>query len=90
MWHSILSEGGAITNDHNVTIDTLPPKELEFGTDIFLIPGGIWYAAWSGQWRIDIPDQIYLKNQIMFIPYATGTALLARTGLLNGLKSYFE
>jgi putative intracellular protease/amidase len=80
-------EGGLITNDHNVTIDTLPLEELEFGTDIFLIPGG--YGT-----RHEV-DNEELISQIKSIceksnyvhTVCTGTALLARTGLLNGLKA---
>lgn len=80
-------EGGLITNDHNVTIDTLPLEDIEFGTDIVLIPGG-----YGTRQEVDHEELIsQLKSICEKSNYVhtvcTGTALLARTGLLNGLKA---
>jgi putative intracellular protease/amidase len=79
--------GGLIKNNHGVIIQTEKLESINNGPDIFLIPGG--YGT-----RIEI-DNIPLINTIKQIcslskyvlTVCTGTALLAKTGLLDGRKA---
>lgn len=79
--------GGNISNSHGVTLFTRALDEVRKGTDIFLIPGG--YGT-----RKEVANEP-LINRIREIAAAsryvltvcTGTALLARTGLLDGKKA---
>ncbi len=75
-------EGGQITNNHGVSVFTLPINQL-LAHDVFLIPGG--YGT-----RIEV-DNLVLINKIkeistlakFVLTVCTGTALLAKTGLLD-------
>src|SRR6266498_2495918 len=79
--------GGLVNNNHGVSIQTKNIDDLKNGTDIFLIPGG--YGT-----RKEV-ENILLLNKIREISYAskfvlsvcTGSALLARAGLLDGKKA---
>jgi putative intracellular protease/amidase len=79
--------GGLVKNGHGVAIDTLPLSGLSNGADIFLIPGG--YGT-----RIEVNNalliqsikEISIASKYVFT-VCTGTALLARTGLLDNKKA---
>lgn len=79
--------GGLIANEHGVSIQTNHIEMLKNGTDILLIPGG--YGT-----RIEV-DNVLLIDQIRAISLqskyvltvCTGSALLAKTGLLDGKKA---
>ncbi len=79
--------GGLVKNNHGVSIQTESLEHLQNGTDIFLIPGG--YGT-----RIEV-DNVFLIDQIRAISLlskyvltvCTGSALLAKTGLLDGKKA---
>jgi putative intracellular protease/amidase len=79
--------GGLVNNNHGVSIQTKNIDELKSGTDIFLIPGG--YGT-----RKEV-ENISLLNKIREISYSskfvlsvcTGSALLAKAGLLDGKKA---
>lgn len=81
------ASGGLVKNSHGVKIETKNFDELENGTGIFLIPGG--YGT-----RVEI-NNISLINEIRAISnksqyvltVCTGSALLAKTGLLDGRKA---
>ncbi len=75
--------GGDISNSHGVTIFTNNLEEIINGVDIFLIPGG--YGT-----RIEIENDSLLKTireiselSKYVLTVCTGTALLAKTGLLD-------
>jgi len=79
--------GGLVNNNHGVSIQTNNFDDLKSGTDIFLIPGG--YGT-----RKEV-ENILLLNKIREISYlskfvlsvCTGSALLAKAGLLDGKKA---
>jgi putative intracellular protease/amidase len=79
--------GGMIHNNHGISIATQKLENTTAGVDIFLIPGG------PGS-RKEV-DNIPLINTIRKISettqyvltVCTGSAILARTGLLNGRKA---
>lgn len=76
--------GGNISNSHGVTIYTKKLDEIKKGVDIFLIPGG--YGT-----RKEVANEPLIKlirelseASRYVLTVCTGTALLARTGLLDG------
>lgn len=76
--------GGIIKNHHGVHIQTDPMEEIEHGVDIFLIPGG--YGT-----RTEVDNGPFIESTRMIasrsrfvLTVCTGSALLARTGLLDG------
>lgn len=79
--------GGVVQNSHGVSVVTGNLADIKNGVDIFLIPGG-----WGTRPEV---NNIVLINMIREISKAakfvftvcTGTALLARTGLLDGRKA---
>src|SRR5258705_2980053 len=79
--------GGLVKNGHGVTIVTENIDEIKNGVDIFLIPGG--YGTRKEVDNILLIDTIReicrLSRFVMTV--CTGTALLAKTGLLNGRKA---
>lgn len=80
-------EGGVVKNSHGVSVVTENLADIKSGVDIFLIPGG-----WGTRPEV---NNIVLTDLIREISKAckfvftvcTGTALLARTGLLDGRKA---
>jgi putative intracellular protease/amidase len=79
--------GGLVNNNHGVSIQTKNIDDLKSGTDIFLIPGG--YGT-----RKEV-ENILLLNKIkeisdsskFVLSVCTGSALLAKAGLLDGKKA---
>lgn len=78
--------GGIISSRQNVRVETLPFSDIE-DSDILLIPGG------QGT-RIEIKNKYFierLKNLSLSSKYVlsvcTGSALLAKTGLLKGISA---
>lgn len=80
--------GGLISNEHGVSIATLPLESLlTEGTYIFLIPGGHGTRKEvSNTHLIELIQQLYKKSQYFFT-VCTGSGLLAKTGLLDGRKA---
>jgi putative intracellular protease/amidase len=75
--------GGDISNSQGVTIFTKKLEEIKNGVDIFLIPGG--YGT-----RIEVENVMLLKTireiselSKYVLTVCTGSALLAKTGLLD-------
>lgn len=76
-------QGGEISNSHGVTIFTKKLEEIKNGVDIFLIPGG--YGI-----RAEVKNDSLIKSirkiaelSKYVLTVCTGTALLAKTGLLD-------
>ena len=79
--------GGQINNSHGVSILTEPLEKIMNGVDIFLIPGGHGTrAAVNNPLLIEKIRVTALSSKFVFT-VCTGTALLARTGLLDGRKA---
>lgn len=78
--------GGRIKSAENIMIDTLPLSEINNG-GILLIPGG----RGTRQEVNNLPFINQLRNKALTAEYVisvcTGTAILAKTGLLNKLKA---
>ena len=75
--------GGQINNSHGVSILTRKLDEINNGVNVFIIPGG-WGTRKevSNELLIDSIRQVaLLSNYVLTI--CTGSALLAKTGLLN-------
>lgn len=78
--------GGVVRSTQNVRIETLPISDIE-KTDILLIPGGIGTRT-----EVNNKELIqYIKELSMgaqfVLTVCTGSALLAKTGLLKNLKA---
>lgn len=79
--------GGNISNSHGVTLFTRALKEIKNGVDIFLIPGGYGTRKEVANVAlIDLIRTISAASQYV-LTVCTGTALLARTGLLDGKRA---
>ncbi len=79
--------GGLVGNKHGVRIPTETIASLVASTDIFLIPGG--YGTRPEVHNITLIEAIkeVCNASTYVLTVCTGTALLARTGLLNGLPA---
>ena len=84
-FYSIL--GGLIKNSHGVSILTDNIEDIKDGVDIFLIPGG--HGTRKEVDNILLIDKIrgisLLSKFVLTV--CTGSALLSKTGLLNGKKA---
>jgi putative intracellular protease/amidase len=79
--------GGLINNKHGVAVQTEKLEEINMGTGIFLIPGGSGTRIEvSNMPLIDAIRQIAVLSKYV-LTVCTGTALLAKTGLLDGRKA---
>lgn len=79
--------GGMIKNAHGISIATEGLVKAEKDTDLFLIPGGYGTRKEVGnQLLIDSIRKIASVSKYVFT-VCTGTALLARTGLIDGKKA---
>ncbi len=79
--------GGTVKNSHGVSILTEDLAGISKGTDLFLIPGG-----WGTRPEVNNTALIQLIKEIAasskyVLTVCTGTALLAKTGLLDGRKA---
>ena len=76
--------GGPIKNAHGVTIITEQIEDIRKGIEIFLIPGG--YGTRKEVDNILLVDKIREISQAskFVLTVCTGTALLAKTGLIDG------
>jgi putative intracellular protease/amidase len=79
--------GGLINNEHGVSIVTEPLENIQSGADIFLIPGGHGTRKEvSNVLLIETIRQICELSTYVFT-VCTGSALLAKTGLLDDRKA---
>lgn len=81
------ASGGIVDNNHGVSIQTKNLDEINNGTDIFLIPGG--YGTRKEVGNIFLIDTIRkISNLSKYVlSVCTGSALLAKAGLLDGRKA---
>lgn len=79
--------GGLVKNSHGVSILTENMEEIKNGVDIFLIPGG--HGTRKEVNNIQLIDKIRAICQLskFVLTVCTGSALLAKTGLLDGKKA---
>lgn len=80
-------EGGHISNEHGVTVLTERLEKISNGTGIFLVPGG-----YGTRVEVNNSDLIAAIRSISaaskyVLTVCTGTALLAKTGLLDGKRA---
>lgn len=79
--------GGLVRNQHGVAVHTEKLNEIHNGTGIFIIPGGYGTRIEVDNTQlIDAIRQISASSEYV-LTVCTGTALLARTGLLDGRKA---
>jgi len=79
--------GDMIKNEHGISIATQKLEEITDGVDIFLIPGGPGTRKELD--NVQLIETIKKISDISkyVLTVCTGSALLAKTGLLNGLKA---
>ncbi len=79
--------GGLVDNNHGVSILTKNLDEIIDGTDIFLVPGG--YGTRQEVENILLIEKITkISNSSKYVlSVCTGSALLAKAGLLNDRKA---
>lgn len=80
-------DGGMIGNQHGVSHPTFSLKEVEETTDIFLIPGGYGTRPLVDDERWISAIKTLAEHATYMLTVCTGTALLARTGLLDGRQA---
>ena len=79
--------GGVVKNSHGVSIITENLEDIKNGVDIFLIPGG--FGTRKEVDNILLIDKIREISQLskFVLTVCTGSALLSKTGLLDGKKA---
>ncbi len=77
-------QGGIVKNAHGVKTVTLPLSDISNGTDIFLIPGGFGTRAEVNNVELLAHIKSISEKSAFVLTVCTGSALLAKTGLLDG------
>jgi putative intracellular protease/amidase len=79
--------GGLVKNNHGVAVQSEKIEEIKNDVEVFLIPGG-WGTRKEVQNTFLIEKIKVISESSTFVhTVCTGTALLAKTGLLNGKKA---
>lgn len=85
--HFYSFSGGLIKNSHGVLVQSRNIEEIKNGVDIFLIPGGYGTRKEiDNELLIDKIKKISLLSKFV-LTVCTGSALLAKTGLLDNRKA---
>ena len=79
--------GGQIKNSHGVPILTESVEEIKDNVDIFLIPGGLGTRKEITNTLLIDKIRKFSEASKYVMTVCTGSALLAKTGLLNGKKA---
>ncbi len=79
--------GGIISNSHRVSLDTLPLDNIIKGTYVFLIPGGLGTRKQVHNTELINKIKQISTLSVHVLSVCTGSALLAKTGLLNGKRA---
>ncbi|MEO6546973.1 MAG: DJ-1/PfpI family protein [Ferruginibacter sp.] len=79
--------GGQIKNMHGVSILTVGLAEIKMGIDIFLIPGGHGTRKEINNTLLIDHIRMISKLSKFVLTVCTGSALLAKTGLLDRRKA---
>ena len=80
-------QGGLIKNEHGISIVTEPIEAIKNQVEIFLIPGGHGTRKEVDNIQlIDKVTEVCRLSKFVFT-VCTGTAILAKTGLLDGKKA---
>ena len=80
-------QGGLVSNSHGVSIQTASLSEIEGPIEVFIIPGG--YGTRKEVDNKELMNSIIeVSEQSRYVhTICTGSALLAKTGLLDGLSA---
>jgi len=79
--------GGQIKNKHRVSINTERLEDINNNLEIFIVPGG-WGTRKEVENKLLIDKIKELANLSKYVlTVCTGSALLARTGLLDGKRA---
>jgi putative intracellular protease/amidase len=79
--------GGLIKNAHGVSMETESLAKIKNGVDVFLIPGGLGTRKEvDNEQLIACLHEIAQKSKYV-LTICTGSALLAKTGLIDGKKA---
>jgi len=81
------NRGGIIRNSHGIAMLANDLAEIENGVDIFLIPGGHGTRIEVNNIELITRLRNICEKSKFVLTVCTGTALLARTGLLDGKKA---
>lgn len=79
-------DGGMIRSSHGYLVKTVPLGE-EAASDVLLIPGGMGTRPLSSDEAFLAKLKTIAEKADYVLTVCTGSALLARTGLLNGKKA---
>ncbi len=79
--------GEVITNQHNVSVQTIATSALDYRTDILLIIGGLGTRALVNDYKF-LQTLTSLANDADWVlSVCTGSALLAKASLLDGKRA---
>jgi putative intracellular protease/amidase len=79
--------GGMIHNHHGISIATEKLEGISQGADIFLIPGGPGSRAEAENTSLINAIRVIAESSTYVMTVCTGSALLAKSGLLNGRRA---
>jgi len=80
-------QGGQVSNRHGVSLSTVMLESITSPVDIFLIPGGLGTRKEVGNSSLIEKIKAVSDQSQYVLTVCTGSALLARTGLLNHRKA---
>lgn len=79
--------GGPVSNRHGVSLSTVMLESITYPVDIFLVPGGVGTRKEVGNSSLIEKIKEVSDQGKYVLTVCTGSALLARTGLLDHKKA---